>query len=315
MAFQKKTISTKAAAPAPSVPATPQLPPSVSTTQAAPAPRVEISDEEFLLRVPAHTCCIYGDSGTGKSTLAAKYPKTAARPQLVMAFDPPSKAHPYKAGLTVQAVSDPFYDQQGILVEDCYNEAGEMVRRVEHYIDPDVEQPRAVANVEARLAGFYNEAANWSSVVFDSMSFYQYGSLRRAKYLNPIPEAKAAQQQTNLTWYNSVKEDVNRLIRSQAVWWPTTTIFIFHTSEDKAEFASETVRGILAVGKLPGELPSGFSEMYHMSVKRSGDQYIHLAKTKHDGLWAATSIIARAPSPCEPDFRVLWANYLTPPAK
>lgn len=280
-------------------------------TSATPAVEAEVpayTDAQLLSVIPAHTCCIYGDSGTGKSTLAAKYPHTPERPQLVLAFDPPSKAHPYKEGLEVVPVTDDeFYNAQGILVEDCYLD-GQMVRRVEHYVDPDVAQPRAVANVEARLAQFYREASQWSSVVFDSMSFYQYGALRRAKYQFPMPAGK--EQGSNLAWYNQVKEDVNRLVRSQAVWWPTTAIFIFHTSEDKAEFASETVRGILAVGKLPGELPSGFSEMYHLSVQRVGDQYIHRAKTKHDGLWAATSIIAHAPSPCECDFRALWGNYL-----
>lgn len=267
------------------------------------------TDAELLAIIPPHTCCIYGDSGTGKSTLAAKYPKTGERPQLVLAFDPPSKAHPYKAGLRVERNLDEFYESAGIVAEDCFDHEGALVRRVEHYIDPDVDKPRAVANVEARLAGFYSEAASWSSVVFDSMSFFQYGAMRRAKFMFPMPAGK--EQGSNLAWYNQVKEDVNRIVRSQAVWWPTTTIFIFHTSEDKAEFASETVRGILAVGKLPGELPSGFSEMYHLSVKRVGDQYIHQAKTKHDGLWAATSIIAHAPSPCEPNFRSLWMNYLS----
>lgn len=268
----------------------------------------EYTDAQLLSVIPPHTCAFLGDSGTGKSTLAAQYPHTGERPQLVIMFDPPAKAYPYQEGLEVQRSDDPLYAEMGMYADDCFDAESNWVRRIEYYIDPDPNQPRAAQNIEYRLGGFEASAMDWSSVVFDSMSFYQYACLRKAKHLFPMPAGK--EQGSNLAWYNQVKEDVNRLVRSQAVWWPITSIFIFHTSEEKTEFASEVVRGMAAVGKLPTELPSGLAEMYRLYVQRSGDQYHHRVQTKHDGLWMATSIIAHAPSPCEANFRKLWANFL-----
>lgn len=294
----KKTAATPVAATAP-----------MTETAVAGVGETAYTDAQWLAVIPPHTCCLYGDSGTGKSTMAAGFPKTPERPQLVIMTDPPSKAHPYRDGYEVVPVEDDFYTQAGIIAESVLDSEGREVRRIECYVDPDVELPRAAANIEARFAGFYSEAANWSSVVFDSMTFFQYASLRRQRYLYPMDKGK--EQGQNLAWFNGVKGDVERLLKSQAVWWPTTTIAIFHTSEDKAEFASETLRGLLAVGKLPRELPAGFSEMYHLSVKRVGDQYKYQLHTKHDGLWAATSIIAKAPTVCDSDYRAVWANYLS----
>lgn len=305
MARTIKSITPKVVAPMPaSTGLTTANIPTLESTPEIPL----LSDEQLLRIIPSHTCCIYGDSGTGKSTLAAKFPKTPERPQLVIMMDPPSKAHPYREGYEVVPIEDEFYTQAGIVAESCLDNKGREVRRIECYIDPDVDNPRAAANVEARFAGFYSEAPNWSSVVFDSMTYFQYASLRRQRHLFPMEKGK--EQGQNLAWFNGVKQDVERVLKSQAVWWPTTTLAIFHTSEDKAEFASETLRGLLAVGKLPRELPAGFSEMYHTFVKRVGDNYKYLLSTKHDGLWAATSIVAKAPTTCESDFRSIWANYI-----
>ena len=48
---------------------------------------------------------------------------------------------------------------------------------------------------------------------------------------------------------------MERFVKSQGLWWDTNLVDIYHTSEDKSEFADTLVRGILAVGKLKDELP------------------------------------------------------------
>src|SRR5512139_666115 len=103
------------------LPATPETTPELPT----------LSEAELLRIIPSHTCCIYGDSGTGKSTLAAQFPKTPERPQLVVMMDPPSKAHPYREGYTVVPVEDEFYTQSGIVAEACLDREGREVRRIE----------------------------------------------------------------------------------------------------------------------------------------------------------------------------------------
>ncbi|MDE2099271.1 MAG: AAA family ATPase [Patescibacteria group bacterium] len=303
MAMKKLTKTTASAGPMPTL-----MPGHSIAIPAQEAANPAWSDAGILEAIPPHVCALIGDSGTGKSTLAAKFPKTSERPQLVFAFDPPGKMYPYKEGYDVVPIEDEYYASVGMKAESVLDADGREVRRIEYFVDPNPDLPRAAANVEQRLVGFDATAHEWSSVVFDSMTFYQYAALRRARYQFPMPPGK--EQGQNLAWYSQVKQDVERVVKSQAVWWPTNVIFIFHTNEEKAEFASETLRGLLAVGKLPAELPPGFSEMYRLYVQRVGDNHVHRVQTKHDGLWMATSIIAHAPSPCEADFRALWANFL-----
>lgn len=310
MAYKSKLKPTSAG-PLPN----PPLEQSIAQPQLAQAWQVPV---EWYPRLPFIHLLLYGDSGSGKTTFAATFAALAqalGKPMLVLAFDPPGKMAPYREVGVSGPVKDPtlaaYYIEQGIMAEDICDADGKTLVTIEYYLDPDPAKPVAADQIEARLTGFEHDAPNWSCVIMDSMTFFMHACLRRAACRNPIPESK--NQEIDLTWYSSVKANVERLLKSQAVWWLTNIIAIFHTNTEKSEFADTLVRGILATGKLPSELPPGFDEIYRVKLvmgQKSGDEYRRVLQTRHDTIWAATSVTAKAPNPCEPHYDALWENYV-----
>lgn len=291
--------------------------------------------EIWIPRLPQTKCLLYGESGTGKSTFAATYFDAAVvdgRPMLVVAFDPPSKMSPYKDHPLIRdvvPVQDPtfaeWYASIGLQAEDLIGPEGQLLCRIEYYVDPDANNPVAADLVETRFADFYAQASSWYGVVFDSMTFYQLASIRRAqKRMNfSIDKMFAKGEGIDMRqWYGIGKMDIDRLIRHQMLWWPTNGIAIHHTGEsaDKGEFGDANVRGIATIGKLLTELPPGFDEMYRVKLNmkervrdaagRETEDYKRMLQTRHDNLWAATSVTAKAPNPCDPHYLALWQNWL-----
>lgn len=278
--------------------------------------------KEWYPLLPHTKLMLYGESGTGKSTMAATYVEVAREldlPVLVVGFDPPSKMSPYReVGYDVTEVSDPefaaYYDQLGVRAEDVVDKDGKLLLRIEMYIDDDLTKPNVIDALEARFGGFGQDAPNWFAVIRDSMSFLSYAALQRAKARLPIDAANEARgQTTNITWYNMAKQDVEREVKSRGLWWKTNLVDIYHTSEEKTEFADTIVRGISAIGKLKDELPYGYDEIYKVRIdpkrKTEDGNFCRFLQTRHDNVWTATSVTAKAPNPCEPNYRALWRNW------
>ena len=282
--------------------------------------------EIWIPRLPKTKVMLYGESGTGKSTFAATYSdaaKVVGKPILVVGMDPPSKMSPYRdVGYDCVRVGedDPlglyqWYLDNGVLAEDVVDRDGNTLIRIECYLDPDPDNPVAANVLEARFAAFGPSASDWYAVIRDSMTFFQYAVLRQAKIRLPIDAANEAKgQTTNLTWYNMVKMGVERFVKSQGLWWDTNLVDIYHTSEDKSEFADTLVRGILAVGKLKDELPPGYDEIYKVKIdmKTKDERGFHrrYLQTRHDAVWTATSVTAKAPNPCDAHYLSLWENWV-----
>ena len=95
----------------------------------------------------AHTL-LYGESGSGKSSGAATWPK----PMLACFFDPMYKERPYlytrggkPRGVITRTV------EGNVPVDEAHDDKGNLVVRVEHYLDADVKQPRAYSDFLARM--------------------------------------------------------------------------------------------------------------------------------------------------------------------
>ncbi|TXH45776.1 MAG: hypothetical protein E6Q97_30830 [Desulfurellales bacterium] len=324
MALRQRSTTATTAAPA-----------SAPTPSHTPAPMAATSEgwrlpTAWVPKLPNTKLLLYGDSGTGKSTFASTYSEAAkvmGKPLLILGFDPPSKMTPYRdIGVESVPVQDPamaeWYASAGIEAEDVLDAQGNLLARIECYVDPDPNEPRAADAVEARLADFYNDARNWYAVVFDSMTFYQQACLRRVqKRMAFTPEKMFAKGEgiDMRQWYAVAKMDIERLIMHQAFWWPTNIVAIHHTGEDKGEFGDTVVRGILSIGKLKDALPPGFDEIYRVKLNmkerirdasgRETEDYKRTLQTRHDSLWVATSVTAKAPNPCEPHYLALWQNW------
>src|SRR5437879_10865110 len=107
---------------------------------------------------------LYGDSGAGKTTSATTFPK----PQLVFQFDPLGKETPY---LTRGAVSE-SKEPDGTLVRDVLHRTqGNLLYRLEHYLDADPQHPTAYRRFLNRLVRLEEEitALGIVTVVIDSV--------------------------------------------------------------------------------------------------------------------------------------------------
>src|SRR3989304_5706784 len=120
----------------------------------------------------------YGDSGGGKSTGAATWPK----PMIVFFFDPFGKEMPYlKRGdygdLEAYADGTPFRRVFSKKQPD------REIIRIEHYIDPEPEHPEAFVRFRNRMRDFQHEYAIWKTAVVDSVTFMELAARKFSQYV------------------------------------------------------------------------------------------------------------------------------------
>jgi hypothetical protein len=243
---------------------------------------------------PIHVLA-YGDSGAGKSTFAATFPK----PMLVFAFDPWDKSTPYlKKG--VAAFVDA--DERGTPAQEViHRKTGELLVRVEHYLDADPYHPEAYARFLKRMHAFTQEYEQWTTVVIDSITFMELAARKYEQYvLNK--SAKDPRQ-----WYAGSKQALEEMLMIRFANLPMNVVISCHVSEDKDELHGTFVRTIHAVGKLGKQMPAGYGEMYRLYVKRNEQGLSeYRIQTRSDSLWAAASQIG-APDETAPHYLALWA--------
>lgn len=255
----------------------------------------------------------YGESGAGKSTFLSTFPK----PMLVMGFDPYDKMAPYTRYGKVQPITDPdalaFYNNMGIEAKDVVDKStGQLLVRIEHYVDVDPARPNAFDAFESRMVDFAGEASQWATVGLDSLTFLMRASMVRAQHNKPM-KLYAPGTDTR-QWYGIVKFDIESVLMSRAPWWDSNVVICCHTKEDKDEFAEGILRGIRAPGTLSKDGPAGFGETYRSYVDKvkTKDGKVErkfMIQTRSDNLWFANSVVCQAPDPCEASYLALWANY------
>ena len=217
------------------------------------------------------------------------------KPILVVGMDPPSKMSPYRdVGYDCVRVGedDPlglyqWYLDNGVLAEDVVDRDGNMLIRIECYLDPDPDNPIAANVLEARFAAFGPSASDWYAVIRDSMTFFQYAVLRQAKIRLPIDAANEAKgQTTNLTWYNMVKMGWSGLSSRRVVVGHELGGHLPHQRGQERVCGHPGAWGISAVGKLKDELPPGYDEIYKVKIdmKTKDERGFHrrYLQTRHD---------------------------------
>lgn len=243
---------------------------------------------------PIHTL-LYGDSGSGKSTCAATYPK----PILVWAFDPPGKDTPY---LNRGESGELQTDDLGTPIRDVLSrKTGKLLIRVEHYVDRDFKEAEAYHRFLTRMTHFQTEYADWATVVFDSVTFAELCARKWFQYkLNPT--AKDGRQ-----WFGGSTDLIEEMLMGRLAALPMNVVVCAHVDEDKDELHGTFVR----TPKMPGQrlrkgVMAAFSEVYRTFITTDEQgQRVHLLQTRGDKQWAASSQI-NAPDPCWPDYKALW---------
>lgn len=246
-----------------------------------------------LAALPAHYL-FYGESGTGGSTGIATFPK----PMLVFFFDPFGKDVPY---LKRGAFSDVTLDERGTPVREVVSrKTGNLLIRMEYYLDADAQQAEAYQRFLSRLSRFgTDEYAQWATVTLDSVTFMELAARKMEQYvLNP--RAKDPRQ-----WYAGSKERLEEILMTRFGSLPMNVCVRAHVDIEKDELQGGIVRAPSAVGKLGRALPTGYSEVYRTFVRTTSGQNEFWWQTQSDAQWGAQTHVG-APNPCAQEYRAIW---------
>lgn len=155
--------------------------------------------------------------------------------------------------------------------------------QIEHYQEEDAQNPTGYLRFLNRWARFKqdSEAANWSSVVLDSVTSMDISARKLHQYvLNPA--SKDPRQ-----WYGGSKESLEEMLYINFGALRTNVAVIAHVDEDKDEVSGEFVRNPAAPGKLTKRLPAGYAELYHSFCRRNGTNREYVIRTASDGKFGA----------------------------
>lgn len=245
----------------------------------------------------------YSPTGFGKSTFLTTWPK----PLLVLLFDPPDKAGPYRrdAALhdSIKKLKGPFG-----LVERINCADG--LTQVEHFhdtalmaSDPKLRTATAFPNFRARLDVLYGEYKNWATVAVDSVTYLAIAARKYEQYvLNP--SAKDPRK-----WHAGAADNLEEILMIGLASLRTNVVLLVHLrtyhDEDGGTTTQMTLPGRL--GDAGSGLPIGYGELYRLYKKWSEKKgkFIRRLQTDGDDEHHASSQIG-APNNCLATYGALW---------
>jgi len=244
---------------------------------------------------PSIHAVVYGESGAGKSTFAATWPK----PMLVLAFDPLGKDMPYiktgKAGELVEL-------SPGIFTQAVMSPAGDLRVQIEHYTDPEPTNPQAFGHFLTRMGGIYQELELWNTIVLDSVTFLELAA-RKDQQHRMNKNARDPRQ-----WWAAATDQLEELLMMRFGSFPCNLAVIAHVDEDKDEVHGNFVRNPAAPGRVRKRLASAFGEVYRAFVQEDEESRIYLLQTRVSALFNCSTQIG-APEPCPQKFSSVWVGY------
>lgn len=258
---------------------------------------------------------LYGDFGSGKSTMASTFPK----PLLVFCFDSNMKDMPYRKGGKEGEV-DTYEIETGksnieIPYRDVQHEDG--LTRIEYYNKTDdVDNPESFAFFRTRMGVLHGEYDIWKTVVVDSVSFMELQARKlEEKILNPLPAGVTLYTKggggDQRMWFAGATSSLEELLCMRLAGLDMNVVVIAHVARDKNMVSGELVQVPYAPGRLSSRslLSAAFAEQYRLYIAEHEELgRVHLAQTKsRDGFSAGTQI--EAPDPCWPDYNQLWESW------
>lgn len=240
---------------------------------------------------------IYGDSGAGKSTGAATFPK----PALVFMFDPIGKDTPYLKRGTVQEMKAP----DGTMVNQVLSRKdGSLLFQVEYYLDRDPTRPESYAKFLVRLSRLENDIAaqGFQTVIIDSVTFMELTARKLSQYkLNPA--SREPRQ-----WFGFSTDTLEEILMIRFGSLPINVVALAHIDDQKVSSHGTNVFSIAAPGRLSRRAPGAYSEVYRAYVTvGEGGVREHYWQTRGDLLYTASSQID-APDPSPQEYSALWTS-------
>jgi len=239
-----------------------------------------------------------GESGSGKDTFAATWPK----PLLLWHLDGYGQDMPYQKGAqSVGEIQKMQMQNFQIPYRDIVAADGGFVR-VEYYSSESAQYPYVSQVLELRMQTFAQEQAQWATLCCGSLSS---AALENRLYEQFVlnPHYKDPRK-----WYGAATEYLERLIFGQKAL-TCNVVFMCHIGKDKDEVGGE----YLFTPDLPGRLSYAagryFNEMYRTFVTRDANgNPSYVLQTGNDGRYQCKTHID-APMLCWPTYESLWVNW------
>ena len=258
---------------------------------------------------------LYGDPGTGKSTMAATFPK----PMLVFCFDHNQKEMPYrKKGKDGELQEYDIETAKGSIVipyRDVQHKDG--LTRIEYYNKTDdIENPTAFSNFRTRMGVLHEEYDTWVTIVVDSITFMELQARKlEEKVLNPLPPGVSLYTKggggDQRMWFAGATSGLEELLCVRLAGLDMNVVAVAHIAKDKNMMSGEIVCVPFAPGRLASRslLSAAFAEQYRLYTERDGDgNRVYLAQTSNrDGYSGSTQI--ESPDPSWPHYDLLWENW------
>lgn len=240
---------------------------------------------------------IYGDSGAGKSTGAATFPK----PALVFMFDPIGKDTPYLRKGMIQEGMTP----EGLPVNQVlHKKDGSLLFQVEYYLDRDATKPESYAKFLIRLSRLEKDIneAGFQTVILDSVTFMELMARKLSQYkLNPA--SREPRQ-----WFSFSTDTLEEILMIRFGSLPINVVALAHIDDQKVSSHGTNVFSIAAPGRLSRRSPGAYSEVYRAYVN-TAERGVHeyFWQTRGDLMYIASSQIG-APDPSPQDYNALWST-------
>lgn len=266
-----------------------------------------------VIRPPLHVLC-YGETGSGKSSFAATFPK----PMLVLCFDPMGKHLPYvKAGREVNrglntglTTLESYNIGEKITIPYCDIQCPDGPIRVEFFHDLDIDTPTSFQAYRTRMAALQHEP-DWVTLVTDSVTFMELSARKLdEKILNPLPEGVSRYQKGSghdaRQWYGASTDALEEMLCIRYAGLNMNVVVIAHTNKKKVVAGGEMIQGAFAPGRLYERslLSAAYQEQYRCYT----DEGLYLVQTgNRNGYVGTTQIEAHDPS--HSDYNQLWINW------
>lgn len=255
-------------------------------------------------RPPLHVLC-YGETGAGKSTFAATFPK----PMLVLCFDPMGKHLPYVKAGRAKAIES-YKIGEKITIPYCDIECPDGPIRVEFFHDLDIDTPTSFQAYRARMAALQHEP-DWVTLVTDSVTFMELSARKLdEKILNPLPEGASRYQKGSghdaRQWYGASTDALEEMLCIRYAGLNINVVVIAHTNKKKTTSEGAMIQGAFAPGRLYERslLSAAYQEQYRCYT----DEGLYLVQTgNRNGYVGTTQIDAHDPSHAR--YRDLWVHW------
>lgn len=240
---------------------------------------------------------LYGDAGSHKSEFAATCPK----PELVLCFDPPSKARPY---LRAGTPEEPKRKGEIVVQEVMGRKTGKPIITIEYYNDTIAAKPNAFRIFRERMVTLERELDRYRTLVLDSTTFMRIAAFNDMRYRRQPGMQDNRKFKDPRKWYALVAEQLNEMLMVRVANMDITVVVIAHVKEEKDEVHGNLLYSIAAPGQLAKLLPGGFAETYRAYVNKRGEPLLQTELNRH--YVACTQI--PAPNPCAPNYKAVWEN-------